>query len=159
MFLEVKGLGVEVTDRLADFCRERLFEPLTRIYDREGARLEIELSDDNGPKGGLDKRCRITFEMPFTKSITVSENSADIFEAVDLAAHRFVRVVKRYKGWKLNRPRFPRKYYVAKVATGATRPDATPDDLTVEEDSLAVAEERENRENRELGFAPGDTSP
>jgi ribosome-associated translation inhibitor RaiA len=157
MFLEVKGLGVEVTDRLADFCRERLMEPLTRVYDRDGARLEIELSDDNGPKGGLDKRCRITFEMPHTKSITVSENSADIYQAVDLAAHRFVRVVKRYKGWKLNPPRFPRKYYVAKVATGANRPDASPEDVTVEEDSLAVVEERENQELRDRGPAPGQT--
>lgn len=156
MFLEVKGFGLEVTDRLADFCRERLMEPLTRIYDREGARLEIELSDTNGPKGGLDKRCRITFEMPYTRSITVVEESADIFQAVDLAAHRFVRVVKRYKGWKLTRPRFPKKYYVAKVATGSNRPDASPEDVTVEEDSLAAAEERENRETRELGTAPGE---
>lgn len=148
MHIEVKAFGLELTDDLRAFCEDRIVEPLRRVYDREGPSLEIELSDDNGPKGGIDKRCRITFTMPHTKTLNVVETSPDIYRSVDLAGQRFRRLVNKYKGWKLDRPRYPTKYYAAQMEhmmqPGET---ASPDDITVEEDSLAAAEERAAQAN------------
>jgi len=147
MNIELKALNLELTDGLRAFCESRIVEPLRRVYDREGPHLEIALSDENGPKGGRDKRCRITFEMPHTRTINVVQESADIYRAVDLAAQRFRRLVTRYKGWKLNRPRYPSKYYAAQIEHMMQPGEpASPDDITIESDSLAAAEAREREE-------------
>ncbi len=155
MHIDLKALGIELTDDLRAYCTRHIVEPLERVYDRSGPRLEIELSDQNGPKGGLDKRCRITFEMPHTKTINVVEESSDIYRSVDLAAQRFRRLITKYKGWKLQKTRFPIKYYAAQMEhmmqPGETM---TPDDITLEEDSLAAAEARERDEpNPPPGYA------
>ena len=155
MHIELKALGLELTDALRAFCESRIVEPLQRIYDREGPRLEIELSDENGTKGGIDKRCRITFEMPHTRTINVVQTSDDIYRAVDLAAQRFRRLVNKYKGWKLQKTRFPTKYYAAQIEH-QMQPGETmsPDDITQEADSLAAAEERARLErNPPPGYA------
>ena len=155
MNIELKAFGLELTDALRAFCDDRIVDPLRRVYDREGPRLEIELSDRNGPKGGLDKRCRITFAMPHTRTLTVVEEAEDVYRAIDLAAQRFRRLVNKYKGWKLAPPRYPTKYYAAQIEH-RMQPGETlsPDDITQEEDSLAAAEARERQEaNPPPGYA------
>lgn len=157
MDVQVTALGVVLTDDLADFCREHIVEPLRRIYDREGPKLEIELSDENGEKGGVDKRCRITFTMPHTRTLTVVQMATDPYTAVDIASQRFRRLIKKYKGWKLDKPRYPSKYHVARLEhDNQPGEPASPEDVTVEEDSLAAAEEREARERRlrQAGVSP-----
>jgi putative sigma-54 modulation protein len=149
MDVHVTALGLQLTDDLADFCREHIVNPLRRIYERSGPRLEIELSDDNGDKGGVDKRCRITFTMPHTRTLNVVEMAPDIYTAVDGAARRFARLIKKYKGWKLDKPRYPSKYHAARLELdGSPGEHSSPEDITVEEDSLAAVEEREAREAR-----------
>ncbi|AKU90175.1 HPF/RaiA family ribosome-associated protein [Vulgatibacter incomptus] len=152
MDVEVTALGgLEFTDNLAEFCRYKIVEPLRRLYDRQGPILEIELADLYGNKGGIDKRCRITFTMPHIRTITVIEEADDIYKAVDGAATRFRRQVKRNKSWKLMRSRYPKKYFAAEqehqMQPGVP---STPADITQEEDSLAAAEERERRESAGL---------
>lgn len=145
MEIQLKGLHMQLGTRLIDYCNEHLVEPLGRLYDREGARLEIELSDVNGPKGGQDKRCRLSLYMPYARSITVTQQAPDIYEAFDLCTARFLRTVRRYKGWKLDRPRRPLKYYLASVANGQRAPEAaSPEELDPAEDSLAAAESEES---------------
>lgn len=147
MYVELKGLGIELTENLSRFCNRQIVEPLLRIYDRQGPRLEIELSDDNGPKGGLDKRCRISFEMPHSRTINIIQMSDDIYRSIDLAARRFLRLVNRRKTQTLRRPRYPTKYFAAKMEH-LNQPGevSSPEDITQEDDSLAAAEERERLE-------------
>lgn len=143
MNIEIKALGLELSDHLREYCNRQIVRPLRRIYDRQGPYLEIELADTNGTKGGKDKRCRITYTMPRTRTLTVVEVTDDIYRSVDQASNRFKRLIKKYKGWKLTGSRYPKKYYVAQLANQPA-PDefATPDDITIEEDSLAAAERR-----------------
>lgn len=143
MKIETKALGLELSDHLREYCDRHIIRPLRRLYDRQGPYLEIELADTNGTKGGKDKRCRITYTMPGTRTLTVVEVTDDIYASVDLAAARFKRLIKKYKGWKLGGSRYPKKYYAAELANQPA-PDeyATPDDITIEEDSLAAAERR-----------------
>ena len=154
MVVEIKALGgLELTDDLSAFCRTRIIEPLRRLYDREGPALEIELSDLFGPKGGVDKRCRITYSMPRSRPITVREEADDIYKAIDGAALRFRRLIIRNKGWKLVKSRYPKKYFAAELEHRMQPGEvSSPSDITQEEDSLAAREERLRRE--ELGIAP-----
>jgi len=163
MVVEIKALGgLELTEDLLRFCRVRIVEPLERIFDREGPALEIELSDLNGPKGGIDKRCRITYTMPRTRPITIREESDDIYKAIDGAARRFRRQIIRRKGWKLVRTRYPTKYFTAEQEHRMQPGNpASPADITLEEDSLAAREarmrERERERERE-GYTPAPTT-
>ncbi|HLV60896.1 MAG TPA: HPF/RaiA family ribosome-associated protein [Fredinandcohnia sp.] len=143
MHIEIKALGLELTDHLREYCQRQIVRPLRRIFDRQGPRLEIELADTNGTKGGKDQRCRITYTMPHTRTLTVVEVTDDIYQSVDRAANRFRRLVKKYKGWKLVKTRYPTKYYVARLANRPA-PDeaASPEEITLEEDSLAAFESR-----------------
>lgn len=144
MNIEIKGLGLEVTDDLHRLVERRIIRPLRRLHDREGPYLEIELSDLYGPKGGKDKRCRITYTMPGTRTLTVVEVTDDIYKSVDYAALRFERLVKKYKSWKLRGTRYPKKYYIAQLQRQREPGESfTPDDITLEEDSLAAWERRQ----------------
>lgn len=151
MKIEIKALGLELTEHLRQYCEQQIIRPLRRLYNRQGPYLEIELADTNGTKGGKDKRCRITYTMPATRTLTVVEVTDDIYGSVALAASRFKRLIKKYKGWKLGGTRYPKKYYVAQLANQPA-PDeyATPDDITIEEDSLAAAEQRALEERASL---------
>lgn len=151
MKIEIKALGLELTEHLRQYCERQIIRPLRRLYNRQGPYLEIELADTNGTKGGKDKRCRITYTMPATRTLTVVEVTDDIYGSVALAASRFKRLIKKYKGWKLGGTRYPKKYYVAQLANQPA-PDeyATPDDITIEEDSLAAAEQRALEERASL---------
>lgn len=147
MKVETKALGIEITDHLEQYCRRKIIRPLRRLYDRQGPHLEIELADTNGTKGGRDMRCRITYTMPHTRTLTVVETAGDIYRAVDLAAQRFRRLVNKYKGWKLTKTRYPTKYFTAQLEHMMQPGEpASPDDITIEQDSLAAAEARARQE-------------
>jgi ribosome-associated translation inhibitor RaiA len=61
---------------------------------RLGAALStivVRLSDVNGPKGGVDKRCQIILVRAGQPSITVEELNTDAYAAVDGAVERASR--------------------------------------------------------------------
>jgi len=61
---------------------------------RLGAALStivVRLSDVNGPKGGVDKRCQITLVRAGQPPITIEELNTDAYAAVDGAVERASR--------------------------------------------------------------------
>src|SRR5690348_11454278 len=58
MQLEMRGVNCEMDDALKDHVERRLRFALGRLAARIG-RMTVLLSDVNGPRGGIDKRCRI----------------------------------------------------------------------------------------------------
>ncbi len=57
--------------------------------------VEVRVSDVNGPKGGLDKRCQIFARLKRGKSVTLSVSGADARGAIDYATERTVRMIAR----------------------------------------------------------------
>ena len=57
--------------------------------------IVIRLSDVNGPKGGVDKRCQVVLRRPGLRPITVEEQSVDAYAAVDIAFERAARAAGR----------------------------------------------------------------
>lgn len=55
----------------------------------------LRVSDVNGPKGGLDKRCQILVRFKRGGSVTISVSSADARGAIAHAAERTVRMIAR----------------------------------------------------------------
>lgn len=58
-------------------------------------RARVFLSDDNGPRGGVDKRCRIELSTTHAGLLVVSTVARDWRTALDLALARAARALVR----------------------------------------------------------------
>ena len=58
-------------------------------------RAEVQLSDVNGPRGGLDKRCQVELRTDGAGSVVVTSLASDWRTALDNALARAVRFLMR----------------------------------------------------------------
>ena len=94
MKLLVVGERTRVSEGLHDFMTRRLHFALGR-FAPEVERVTARVGDVNGPRGGMDKRCRMEVKLRGLGSV-LSEACADDFEAaVAFAAERLGRGVAR----------------------------------------------------------------
>lgn len=96
MRLDLRGLGRKVDGEARDQMVRRLGFALDRFADRLGLVL-VRLTDVNGPRGGVDQRCRIVVQMVPTGRLVVEDMAADPVTAVSRAARRLVRSVGRFR--------------------------------------------------------------
>ena len=93
MQLDVRGHNLEVTVALRDHVTKRLRFALGRVATRL-ERVAVRIADVNGPRGGVDKRCRVRVVLP-GRSITIDELDRDLYVAIDRAAERAGRAAER----------------------------------------------------------------
>ena len=67
MQIGVQARGFDLTEALRDHCERRLRFALESASDKVGSVL-IRLTDQNGPRGGVDKRCSIRVILRLKKS-------------------------------------------------------------------------------------------
>ncbi len=58
-------------------------------------RAEVQMSDVNGPRGGVDKRCQIELRTDLVGSVVVASVASDWRTALDLALARANRFLMR----------------------------------------------------------------
>jgi len=72
-------------------------------------RARVLLSDVNGPRGGVDKRCQVELKTATTGHVVITAVSRDWRSAIDQALARAVRVLmrlwRRENGQARKRPR------------------------------------------------------
>jgi hypothetical protein len=103
------------TDEIRQYAERRVCFALDRF--RDVRRVVVSLDDLNGPKGGMDKFCRIVAEFGFA-SVVVEEAQMDWHAAIARATHRLSQKVARELK-RANRP--------AARAMGRTREDTSED--------------------------------
>jgi ribosome-associated translation inhibitor RaiA len=59
-------------------------------------RAEVHLSDLNGPRGGIDKRCQVELRTSGAGSVVVSSVASDWRTALDTALSRAARFLMRH---------------------------------------------------------------
>jgi ribosome-associated translation inhibitor RaiA len=59
----------------------------------ERAEIAVRLSDVNGPRGGLDKRCSIQFTDARRLTLSVEERARSYYGAIDAAAAKLGRAL------------------------------------------------------------------
>jgi ribosome-associated translation inhibitor RaiA len=84
----------DISDALRQYVERRLQFALDRFAARID-RIEIRLEDVNGPRGGLDRRCRVGLVGRPSWRIHVEGSGATFEEAIDAAATRAARSVGR----------------------------------------------------------------
>ena len=95
MIVDIHGQGFTVTPALAEHMRRRLGFVLTRHSDRI-QRVAIRVGDENGPRGGVDKYCRIQVNLLDAPFAIVEDVGTDLYAAIDRAADRVGRVVVKH---------------------------------------------------------------
>lgn len=94
MQIQIHSDDFELTDGLRDHIVKRLAYSLNHGRDSV-SRIVVRLSDVNGPRGGIDKRCAIEVRLKGATAITIDDTQTDLYVAIDRAAERTGRNLDR----------------------------------------------------------------
>lgn len=94
MHINIQARGFALTNGLREHAERRLQFALGWA-DEHLRQVSVRLSDENGPRGGEDKRCRIQITFRGAPSVVISDIEADLYVAIDRAADRAGRSVAR----------------------------------------------------------------
>jgi hypothetical protein len=103
MELHIRMQGIEEGDELRRFVERRV----RFAFDSFGEAVtfvRVRLADQNGPKGGVDKSCRVTALARPALTVLVEEVDADEHAAVSRAVGRAAATLRR----ALDRAHYPR---------------------------------------------------
>ena len=112
MRIDIQAHRFSVTEALRSHIERRLFSVLSSS-DEQIQRVDIRLSDINGPRGGADKCCRVRVVLSGLPDIVVDDFDIDMYVAIDRAANRAGRTVQRRVTRKRHRARIPVRFVPA----------------------------------------------
>ena len=90
----IQARGFPLTAALENHVHHRLGFTLSRANSRV-RRVSVRLSDLNGPRGGVDKRCLIEISLDGLPAVVIEDVQPDMYTAIDRAAGRAARTVMR----------------------------------------------------------------
>lgn len=94
MQITTTARDTELTTSLRDYIENRLAFALSRFQNRVRG-VVIVLSDVNGPKNGIDKRCLLKIRPRGLSEFTIEETESDFQSALNRAADRARRTLAR----------------------------------------------------------------
>jgi putative sigma-54 modulation protein len=94
MEMRIRSQHMKVDSSLREAIALRLRAALSRLLERIRW-VDVQLADINGPRGGVDKRCRITLRMEQRGTVVVEAQDEDLHAAVARASERVARAVVR----------------------------------------------------------------
>ena len=94
MKIGIQCRGFSLTSAIAGRVRKRLDFLLGRGLNRL-RRVDVTLSDLNGPRGGVDKRCLIKVSIDGLRPVVIEDIQSDLYMAIDRAVGRASRTVLR----------------------------------------------------------------
>jgi putative sigma-54 modulation protein len=100
MQINIQARNFELTDAIRLYIKRRLAFALSS-RDEHIQRINVRLSDINGPRGGEDKRFQIQIVLSQLADVVIEDTEVDLYIAIDRAVDRASRTVDR----KLNRQR------------------------------------------------------
>ena len=106
MRVEVRASSVTLTGAQAERLDRRLSFALGR-FGAEVESVQVSLADLNGPRGGIDKSCRMTARLTSGGRIHVQDVGGSLDALIDRSADRLGHSVSRELGRR--RERSPRK--------------------------------------------------
>jgi putative sigma-54 modulation protein len=104
MHIDTRTHGFELTEGLSAHLQRRLHFALGRIGNRV-QRVMVRLSDLNGSRGGIDKRCRVQLQLPGQPDVVVEDTRSDLYAAIASAVERAARALDRRSGRLRQLPR------------------------------------------------------
>lgn len=104
MQIGIQARGFKLTEGLRNHCERRLRLTLGSASSRVRSVL-IQLADENGPRGGIDKRCTIRATLRNAPLVIIVQDEADLYVAIDRAFDRVARATYRKleRTWSIRR--------------------------------------------------------
>lgn len=102
MNISIQAQGFELTEALRAHTLRRLQLSL-HWAGRDVKQIQVRLSDINGPKGGLDKRCHLQFRLSDDSDVSIKDTEGDLYVAIDRAVERGKQTITRRRDRKLAR--------------------------------------------------------
>lgn len=93
MNVDIRCNGIRPTEALRQHVERRLNFALGRFP--QVLRATVRLGDINGPRGGIDKSCRIALRLSRQPPMVIEDIDHDLYVAVDRATDRASRAVSR----------------------------------------------------------------
>lgn len=94
MKIDIKSQGFTLTEALRVQAERRVRFALGAAGGRV-RNVVMRLADENGPRGGVDKRCTIRANLPGAPPVVIEHQESDLYVAIDRAADRAARAVSR----------------------------------------------------------------
>lgn len=104
MKIDIRSRSLKMTDTLKNYVDRRIRFALGRFSQRLES-VRIMLQDLNGPKGGVDKRCKVHVAILPSFSVIIEETDVELESAVSRALDRAGRTVARRLDQFLDRRR------------------------------------------------------
>ncbi len=95
MQIDIYANGFTTTGALRAHVARRLQYAFGCCAERI-SRIMVRLSDINGPRGGVDKRCQIQVRLATLADVVIEDTEVDLYVAIDRAAERASRIVVRH---------------------------------------------------------------
>lgn len=104
MQVEVRIRGVERAGVVREHIEDLAQRQLHRLA-HEVERISVWVVDENGPKGGVDKRCSIVVRRAHGPSLAASERGLEVLAVVDATLDRVKACLRRETRRALSRRR------------------------------------------------------
>ena len=111
--VRVSGKGVDVTPALREHVEKRVSEAVS-VFDITPMTCEVVLRFGHGRKESDRNTCEMTLRVP-RSVVRVSESGPDMYDAVDLAASKVSRQLRKYKTRLLDKHKRARREQVRTV--------------------------------------------
>jgi hypothetical protein len=95
MNLHIRIHGLESTPELTQVVERYFHFALGRFRNRV-RKVEVHLTDLNGPRGGPDKECRVLMKIMGRDTVVIREVDSELNSAVARAAERAGRAAARH---------------------------------------------------------------
>jgi putative sigma-54 modulation protein len=99
MQFEIRGRDLSISQASHDYIERRLRFALDRFATRI-RRVRVTLGDLNGPRGGIDKCCKLAISLDRSSTIVVESHGSNVYAAIDCIADK----AATYIGRRLKRP-------------------------------------------------------
>jgi ribosome-associated translation inhibitor RaiA len=94
MNLDLQARSFRLTKALRHYIKQRLVIAID-AGGEDIRRINVRLSDINGPHGGIDKRCHLHLIVPHLPDIVIQETQQNMYSAIDRAIERARGVLVR----------------------------------------------------------------
>lgn len=97
MHIDIRPSNLALQPEHAERITRRAGFALSRLASRI-RRVEVRFVDVNGPRGGIDKRCRVLLHLDRGLPVLVEEKGSDLLALIDRAMDRVGRAVHKRLG-------------------------------------------------------------